>query len=280
MTPRNPADRPVTEPRTLADLDRLAAPLHARVITREAIEELTRLAYEKGRAEAAQGAAPRAEGPHPLLVKYGLEGMAGDPIEVLHRHLTNNHAATVGGYKLALERAKERMEAAEGAAPRAEGRTPEDDADCERYGCEDRTHPIHRAAPLDVDRLTAIIESRMSRDLAWLADDGKTVNRLGPEQVAHALMHLHRTGDVVSGLPPLEGAGFDPLCPVDHDPRPEGAAPLAEGLLEAATALADATAAEHADCTSDHCHWCPLVDAVRAASRPSDERVPESEEPR
>jgi hypothetical protein len=36
--------------------------------------------------------------PHPIMAKYGLETMAGDPLEVLERHLVNNHAAAVGGY--------------------------------------------------------------------------------------------------------------------------------------------------------------------------------------
>ena len=67
---------------------------------------------------------------------------------------------------------------------------------------------IRRSQPasepsLDVDRLTAIIESRMSRDLAWLRDDGKTVDRFTPEQVAWGIAHLYDTGDVVSGLPSL-----------------------------------------------------------------------------
>ena len=39
-------------PRTLAELDRLAAPLHARVITREGMETMMRLTYEKGMADA------------------------------------------------------------------------------------------------------------------------------------------------------------------------------------------------------------------------------------
>lgn len=61
-----------------------------------------------------------------------------------------------------------------------------------------------REEPLDPDRLTAIIKSRMSRDLAWLGDDGVTVNRRStPEQVGWAIAHLYATGDVVSGLPPL-----------------------------------------------------------------------------
>jgi anaerobic glycerol-3-phosphate dehydrogenase len=54
------------------------------------------------------------------------------------------------------------------------------------------------------DRLTAVIESRMSSDLAWLRDDGKTVDRFTPEQVGWAIAHLYLTGDVVSGLPPLD----------------------------------------------------------------------------
>ena len=44
----------------------------------------------------------------------------------------------------------------------------------------------------------------MSRDLAWLGDDGKTVDRFNPEQVARAIVHLFLTGDVVSGLLPLD----------------------------------------------------------------------------
>lgn len=46
---------------------------------------------------------------YPILAKYGLETMAGDPLEVLHRHLTNNHAATVGGYRLTLDRLIDRL---------------------------------------------------------------------------------------------------------------------------------------------------------------------------
>lgn len=57
------------------------------------------------------------------------------------------------------------------------------------------------------DRLTAIIESRMSRELAWLDDDGQTVTMQGPEFIAAALLHLVETGDVVSGLRPLAERG-------------------------------------------------------------------------
>jgi hypothetical protein len=63
---------------------------------------------------------------------------------------------------------------------------------------EFRTHWFDAA-----DRLTAIIEARMSRDLAWLQDDGETVIRLNPEEVAYHITHLYLTGDVVSGLLPL-----------------------------------------------------------------------------
>ena len=31
------------------------------------------------------------------------------------------------------------------------GRTPEDDALCEEYGCEDRTHSVHRPSPMQGD---------------------------------------------------------------------------------------------------------------------------------
>jgi hypothetical protein len=60
--------------------------------------------------------------------------------------------------------------------------------------------------PLMADRLTAIIESRMSRDLAWLDDDGKTVLRLNPEEAGSHIAWLYRTGDVVSGLLALPAA--------------------------------------------------------------------------
>ena len=53
------------------------------------------------------------------------------------------------------------------------------------------------------DRLTAIIETRMSHGLAFLRDDGQTVDLFTPEQAGWALAHLYLTGDVVSGLPAL-----------------------------------------------------------------------------
>lgn len=62
----------------------------------------------------------------------------------------------------------------------------------------------HDALPPMGDRLTAIIESRMSQELAWLRDDGKTVEMWDPEHIGWGLAHLYLTGDVVSGLPPLE----------------------------------------------------------------------------
>jgi len=39
--------------------------------------------------------------PHPVLAKYGLEGMAGDPLEVLERHLLANAEATIGAWEAA-----------------------------------------------------------------------------------------------------------------------------------------------------------------------------------
>lgn len=56
MTDRPTPTGAPTAPRTLAELDKLAEPLHARVITREAMETMTRLAYEKGLAEARASA--------------------------------------------------------------------------------------------------------------------------------------------------------------------------------------------------------------------------------
>ena len=197
------ADRPATEPRTLADLDKLAAPLHARVVTREGMETMTRLAYEKGLADATR------------------QRPANDTLKAI--------------------------EAAQGAAPRRPWTVLYDDYDKGTAFITDDP----------VDEQTAIA-SGLPYDVARnLAETHNASLRAAP-------LHLHFSG----------GDWIE--CKDQH----EGAAPRAEGLLEAATALADATAAEHADCTSDHCHWCPLVDAVRAASRPSDERVPESEEPR
>jgi len=76
------------------------------------------------------------------------------------------------------------------------------EAEAEARGLADRSARAE-VERLDPDRLTAVIESRMSAQLAFLADDGKTVDMLGPEQVAWALVHLYRTGDIVSGLPPL-----------------------------------------------------------------------------
>lgn len=45
--------------------------------------------------------------PHPRMVQYGLESMAGDPVEILHRHLTNNHAATLGAKDMVISRLRE-----------------------------------------------------------------------------------------------------------------------------------------------------------------------------
>jgi hypothetical protein len=55
--------------------------------------------------EAAHAAAEVPE-PHPILVKYGLETMAGDPLEVLERHLVANCEATIGAWKLAATEAR------------------------------------------------------------------------------------------------------------------------------------------------------------------------------
>jgi hypothetical protein len=40
------------------------------------------------------------------------------------------------------------------------------------------------------EALGTVIESRMSRDLAWTQDDGKTVIRLNPEEAGWHLGHL------------------------------------------------------------------------------------------
>lgn len=69
--------------------------------------------------------------------------------------------------------------------------------------------------PLMADRLTAVIESRMSRDLAWLDDDGKTVLRLNPEEAGWHIAWLYKTGDVVSGLRALPVA--EAAQPIDVD---------------------------------------------------------------
>ena len=66
-----------------------------------------------GQAAVSAGADPE---PHPIMAKYGLESMKGDPLVILERHLVNNHAATVGGWQLTAQRARERMEAAEARA--------------------------------------------------------------------------------------------------------------------------------------------------------------------
>jgi hypothetical protein len=46
---------------------------------------------------------------HPRLVQYGLESMAGDPVEILHRHLTNNHAATLGAKDMVIQHLREAL---------------------------------------------------------------------------------------------------------------------------------------------------------------------------
>ena len=65
---------------------------------------------------------PVPAAPHPVLAKYGLESMAGDPLEVLDRHLSNNASASIGGWKAVAERWRKRALAAEaGAVPAAPG---------------------------------------------------------------------------------------------------------------------------------------------------------------
>ena len=67
-------------PLTLAGLDRLAEPLHARIITREAMETMTRLAYEKGLSERSAGAAPLLAQAIELAERYHSEhSVAGSP---------------------------------------------------------------------------------------------------------------------------------------------------------------------------------------------------------
>src|SRR3990167_6352770 len=65
-----------------------------------------------------------------VLAKYGLESMAGNPAEILDRHLTNNRAATEGFYKLALDTTasqiavlREALERLERASSRMQHRT-------------------------------------------------------------------------------------------------------------------------------------------------------------
>lgn len=44
-------------------------------------------------------------------------------------------------------------------------RRPEDDADCARYGCEDRTHPVWRPSePAVTDALTEIVAAYTDGD--------------------------------------------------------------------------------------------------------------------
>ncbi len=182
-----------------------------------------------------------------MLVKYGLEGMAGDPMEILHRHLVNNHAAAIGGWESTARRWQERAEKAE-----------------------------QPAAGLDPDRLTAIIESRMSRDLAWLRDDGTTVDRFNPEQVGWALAHLYQTGDVVSGLPPLPA---QPARPANHyewfmpeDPTAAVDDYLDEFEAKMREALTDPFVHDMAQSV------LPLIAAYRAA-RPAEAALPYEDKP-
>lgn len=48
-------------------------------------------------------------------------------------------------------------------------RQPEDDAECERLGCEDKTHPVHHRAPAsDLPELATLIASKWNNlDSAW-----------------------------------------------------------------------------------------------------------------